>query len=720
MEGDDNTRNEIPSSLGEGVEDNYFFVAKKPDGSSFLDRTDALSVQNKTRFNNASLANLIGLKDQEYRKALDLPDSDPNKAKAADAFQQVMQEIKLRREAARTSGMLRMVDDKLSGYEQQLRDMQVALSTGGLTPSEIISFQTLLSGITLPDRRQESDPRFDGIDEVDFRMRMQGLQGAARKLINEARSAQTNNPHDIGDAVGSAVRTVLERGRLSSEEGYAQLQDAERYCASPYTLQPETQTFYTEMPYEEKAEIKLRLELMQLVVMKKQIGVNLEGYGKDQRMKEALTAFTKAELSNLYSIEGVRSALELYAELINDRQHYTVRRDDGSRYTLFECKDRNDLEGFRSRISGCRNVRSAAGRDVALVDTHLFLNKQNYKKNIYEDLYDRYRTEGLDHSAARKKAVRKAVDAEQIAFNLLVLGNTFEAKDARWIDQQGGYKVRVERPTLGEPDMITPSLRGEMLPADSGIDKYIKQPHEIKKGGTFDPYIYANIDKARRQHGIDKFDYIQVFPYRGDTESQDMLWQVGTTGDGKTYIRVPDCYPPVLIGSFYDETKISDVSLWEYLSQRRDIPWNSPGTQAPWRTYHDKCGAASVVIKYVMGKDKTPDIDLVKKLGSSREGAIGDLEPWAAEISKALIDLGLNDDDQFKRWLFYAAVGLQPNSRDPKAAVSPAVRDLLSVLDSGGQFHLRYLPKGTLFFPSDKVSRLSTIGSLIPSSGGKK
>jgi hypothetical protein len=587
----------------------------------------------------------------------------------------------------------------------------VGITLGGLS-REAHALTMLRDTSLTPDRRRKWEQERDiamlaqPIDiEVDLEKIMQEGEQRKRQKIQQQSSQPQQTPltaSEIAKAVQIGTAAGLREGRLTSDESYRQFQNDERRCNTPIGFNKNAPpSFWSELQEGERRQIELRAELAQAVYIKRKVGGSLDALANHEAMKDAFVGLTKQETAELCSIPGVEQALQLYVNLIDNSQNkkYKLERANNTEYSLFQCQDFNDVNRFRNEISGAHFESDGRQRKI-VVDRKIF-NVQNndFPNSVYSSLYQGFRADGVDHQNAQEMATVFAIDAEQIAFNLLYLGNTFESTDSNWQMDSSGSMFRTKEPTLNQSDLLQPGLKNNMKPLDAAVERYKKDRGDFKPVGALSPWAFNNLKGATERAGVTKIDVVQVVPYIPGAEKD--WWKIvqEPTSDG-TSVRayVPDYYPIQTVASFWEETKIKDgddeKSLISFLRNKEKIPWESPGAATPWSDYMDKLRAAGTVWTYLNGEKKLQ----FTQLGTSAE--------WTGKIDKALVDLKRSSDINLKRWILYASVGIDPNKQLPEIFWH---RDQKEVAKKNLDEYSNYMPSSDIFFDWDKLGWISKI-----------
>src|SRR6185369_11072767 len=249
----------------------------------------------------------------------------------------------------------------------------------------------------------------------------------------------------------------------------------------------------------------------------------------------------------------------------------------------------------------------------------------------------------------------KCRDAEQIAFNLLFLGNTFESLDSKW---NNGQRDRAPQMTS---EVLTIPIRNAMKPLDSLIASLGKAPEKFASVGAFGNWAYNQIRRGNRDHELNlkEIDRVRIVPEKKG--NQDKFWTL--RDKGKT-LYVPECYPKKIIGSIWEETKAKvggeDKPLLELIRRSGDgsIPWDSVEGEDMWGTYGFRLGKAGIIWDLFQGKNLI------------RFGDDDQVRQWVDVVNGALSQFGLVGETSIKRWLLYASTNIDIKQRASKLANS--------------------------------------------------
>jgi len=383
--------------------------------------------------------------------------------------------------------------------------------------------------------------------------------------------------------------------RLPSDVEKARWVDAEYrqefYTRFTPTLEPR---FYTELEEEERRLWEARWQLARAAYWKKAYSA----FPEKQVENQDLQLLSTEQMEMLYRMRGVRAALEWYADIIVSGRK--IRLPNGREMSIWECKRETDWEQFRRAM-------------------------RIYALGI--------KVEDLD-----KPESLWAKEADAVAWNWMWVSGLIESVDSRYSKSGGRHG---DLPGV----MVSDDLRSVFHPQE----KYEDKCRSGLEWGAFGKWGVTQMERIKRELAFNKDqDVIEFRP----APSPDRFWQAGrlgeTTPGGKSEIRVsvPECYPTGPIGSFWEETKIGDRPLLDYLLKGEEIPWGQVGAD-PWISYLQiKLNKAIMLFNYFQGKvpfeeskDKewvTAILDIFRRLNLEEqlgEKAFHNLKSWAFRAS---------------------------------------------------------------------------------------
>jgi hypothetical protein len=512
--------------------------------------------------------------------------------------------------------------------------------------------------------------RLESLDPKEAQAFQQFLEREINRLSSLQRTSSPNsNASGMVDSetLGKELSKALFGDRLTKDEKLIELLDAEQWNEGELPpFNPESPpNYYIDMTSKERDELKYRTILARVAHYKRNSGPpGLDTLNKYPEWGK----FGKEQTQALYEIPGVRQAMEQYVQMFtNDEQI------PGVQFSLRKAKDRNSqLMVYR------KYIRSKISGDVARGWRERFedLSATEQRKYVARG-FDRL---DVDDPQAKVALAIKSREAEQIAFNLLYSGNFFEANDSVW-DRNG---VRLRRPETSS-DLLNPVLMEQMKPLDSLVGSFVKDPNSVGYVGKFGEWAYRQMIKSNGGKKLVNVDRVRIV----DDNNGGNFW----TKDGDT-ILVPEAYPRVMVGSFWDETSVrvkergQDVehSLTDLLNRGVAIPWGTLESQGIWQSYSSKMGKAAKLWEVFQGK-------------ASLKSDTRSMEEWKTDVDGALGKFEKRNETSVKRWLIYASVGVDIDSRKPKLSLS-SMR--LPILSSLGPKALDYSSWDDLLFPWDR------------------
>lgn len=422
----------------------------------------------------------------------------------------------------------------------------------------------------------------------------------------------------------------------------------ERYCNTPLTYPPGFEpAWYKDLSQDERESIDYRMELIRAVNYKRSQGFSLEDLGNNSH----LNGLTKTETAQLYSIPGVRQALEIYAGLTfrhDTRPVITGRDRQGGNtvtdITIFECKDRAQLEQIRGQI-----VRQVS-QELHITDTHRIALPDG-----------------------RRSVHPVALESEQIAFNLMCASNAFEGGD--------------DMNTCMLSDLINIPIRNACHPLQAALQPAINKSFmEYKELGVYGKWVRQNTAGIRKR-GIKYADIEQLVTV---PPQSGRLWQTSRGRRGGVILFVPEFYPRTLIASLWQDLKIGNKPFSDYLLNREEVPWDLGEAAALWTQYTNRLKQAGVVWDYLQGK---------KPINVGRVGE--SISLWAAEINGPLATLAQAGNIELKQWIILASLG-GPNPTNKKPRTLNLSQSQKRIIRDGTSFVARFLPSSQVFFPGDQ------------------
>ena len=143
----------------------------------------------------------------------------------------------------------------------------------------------------------------------------------------------------------------------------------------------------------------------------------------------------------------------------------------------------------------------------------------------------------------------QAVSAEQTVFNLLLVGNTFEAKDDVWeTTQVGGQEVPVRRakdPQLhpgGAADLFSLRMRTAMNPLSEIIDSTLKPEGQEIPVGAPGRWAWQQVQADSVARTATHYDAVEIVSLANERDAKKS-WTAQRTGSGSVVLSAPECVP---------------------------------------------------------------------------------------------------------------------------------------------------------------------------------
>lgn len=454
--------------------------------------------------------------------------------------------------------------------------------------------------------------------------------------------------------LGRGLGETLKGPQLSKDEKYQSfLRDQEWFNKPIQPINAETApVYYVEMTRKEREIHDIVIEFTNAANFKKTRAIppTLEVFSK----YEGWGGLQTPEVKKLYEVPGVRSALERYIKI------YDTDEKMGER----EIQKNHIPEEF--------SLRTAKSREQLLVC------RERIREDIKKGVLIGYKQQGKQIEN-KELLDLKSREAEQIAFTILYIGNTFESLDSKYNDMD-----RI-RPAECMNDLINIPIKFAMDPMDVLLDSLKKDRAEAVPHGRLGEWAYNMAIESN--HGK-KLSIENVHFMVDENKNPKDYWRVSNNGKD---IIIPECYPRDLLKSVWEEVTANEgevkTKLIDYLRAGKEIPWNNV-SDSMWIEYSLKTGKAGVLSETLLGKNPI-------KWGDN--DAVGD---WIQTTQNALARFGLRSADSVKRWMLYASVGIDDKVREPK------LRDKgrkLGIKSRFGPLTGNYLSHEKLFFPWDKI-----------------
>lgn len=453
------------------------------------------------------------------------------------------------------------------------------------------------------------------------------------------------------------LRDAIQGPRLSTERRFQKFLNSTQYFnKAPDPIRTEAPpSYYVEMTEQEQDEHEIQIEFFTAAKYKKSpppgMPPTLETLSKCPEMNGGLAT---QESAQLYYMPGVRKTLELYVKYFDSDEILANRTNEDGTIEGYSLRTANN----REEVTLCREVI----RDRILDD-------------VKQGLVDRGQSDLSDDEIETRARV-----AEQSAFAMGYVGGLFEGMDSKW-NNMG----RVRAGACFN-DCVSVPIKIAMRPLDQLVSTFKKGTHEIKPHGRFGLWGWK---QALSSNG-GRPPKIQEIKFLANEDAFKLVsdyWRV--SNNGKTII-IPECYPRKLLGSVFEETKVSengsDRDLLSYLRAEEEIPWDKV-TDTMWSDYSSKIAAAGFLNDVLLGNIPISwgDQDKYTK--------------WGRDVEDKLAKFNLRNADRLKRWLLYAAMGVNVDKRDPQFQNRMISLSIATAFGSNGS---NYLSTDSLFFRKDK------------------
>jgi hypothetical protein len=529
---------------------------------------------------------------------------------------------------------------------------------------------------------------------------------------------------------------VVSADLLPMEKEYEMYQSTERWCTTPYMLDPQSNTYYRYA--ESETERNLFVFRARL-----QNGVNFK-IGNVHTLKafdtnEILKRLTNTDVEYLVENQpGVKKALKEYVKIVENSENKLVRevisekdkkkkRGERNKWTTTEDSVLRVVEPGEENFK-TEEIRTQGNKIIKKVTESFTLMDSTSLEQV--DVYRRYVQSIIRDSLAGVPEQNRdsvALDAEQTAMNLLKAFNYFESRSAIWEKGNNGKTVRkkgfgLRGTALQKGALVNIGVRHQMHPLDVMIMRGLGEEDDETSIGAFSGWGMKQIRKsllgAKRflrgdlpeeylfSNGFD-FNEVELINEenigRYDWQGYRLqYWKVEKKKDKKDgkvkhKLYVPKCYPETQHGSYMERSGL----LNELKREGNEINWNNVREDMSTYLYKATAYTAPVWEMYQKGAGELGDLKIpdFKKEVSDRLGAIGE-----------------GKNSLRRRWIFYARNSslLDENSREPK------IKPSISLYDSSVKLFVpkssiegKYLSKHELFYPWDKPSLVNRLNKFI-------
>lgn len=285
---------------------------------------------------------------------------------------------------------------------------------------------------------------------------------------------------------------------------------------------------------DEKDEYDSLLQVGRAAYVKRVTSTHPDEYSSDRN--QDMLQLLKENAEQLYNKEGTRYMMENYAEAIVKG---SITLKNGSTFSFWNCTDARTFDAFRSALR--------------------------------EDLKSHNGWTGIEGEI-------KAVEADVAAFGLLYIGLLPESADSRYSYSGGMHGMHYVAQSQEFRTVLHPQEWWENKMA-VGHEDY----------GMFGKWGTAQMREVKEKSKFKDKDDIFIFEA---TNNLDEYWTWSRTGASvqafnnnrqvelnEILVNVPLTHFPTTLKSVWEETKAydaesgKDLTLLEYLVQRREIPW---------------------------------------------------------------------------------------------------------------------------------------------------
>lgn len=521
-------------------------------------------------------------------------------------------------EHAHINALLLHVEEAQEPIERQFALLQGLWNRGQLTERQVTNFVDRATRARVRPSRELPEELL-GIDSYIF--------SSSRDELIEQAQAMLEAPAPVVEVGGGNYRVweddqYTHTFQSSEEWGRDRLNKINREGRDRRGWP----SYYEHLTEQEQFEIDARRELINAVNFKRSKDANLEVLSNN----EAMAGMNKEETQRMYEIPGVKEALTTYLEFaIIDPQIYTRPKPDGTieHYSFRQSRDNTEINQYRQAV------------------------RQSIRQQIIDGYTQRGKLPPVDSPSFDIAVQTYARDAEQVAFNLHYLSNTFESFDSMWVNGR-----RTRKPEISN-ELAKGGLQSGMKPLDSLIGSTTT---DYKGTESVSRWANTFVREEKARLGIDKikgYDDVVIVGEK-DARDADQYWRVERYNGDKHRIYVPEARPQKLVGSMWEEVKVEEPdgskrSLLEFIQSGQDIPWNRV-PQNLWLDYAGNMNKANKLLQYFQG---------TKKINFGSDGR--DFT-WTTEASSALTDRGMANDPKFKRWMLYHSIGVRIDERKPK------------------------------------------------------
>lgn len=262
-----------------------------------------------------------------------------------------------------------------------------------------------------------------------------------------------------------------------------------------------------------------------------------------------LSLLSKEHMQRLYNMYGVRPMLEKYADVITNNREFDI---DGKKITFWDIKDRNLFESMRMAIRDEVFGPLEAGPGQG------------------DEIGSRIASEEL-----RRK------EADAVAWNLMWVSLLVESADSR-------YGFSGERHVL-PGSLVADEYRGALHPQE----RFESKSAVGQFWGAFGNWGVTQMERIGNEVGNrigkEMFRYQFIPAKKTENWSHKITDELDAEGKRIVEVRVPECAPVTLAGSFWEFHEVGQAdrrALLDYLRKKDEIPWDDHGLREDmWAIY---------------------------------------------------------------------------------------------------------------------------------------
>jgi hypothetical protein len=476
----------------------------------------------------------------------------------------------------------------------------------------------LLGGIDLGEVGSKNTEVITRRDSRERRAQQQGQQEQREQQPQQPQVQRANVDEMVEAQVRAEEERLMKAGRAVAER----FERAEGKRTRKLDLeQLESQKPYWESLTKSERDVwEARVTVNNLAVAKDRQSKDLETYAGNEEVRQ----FSKEVVRTLYvHMDGYKEGLEKWVDVFHNSEKPENRLQfRGEEVSVREITDEDGATAFRNLVDKHITQVIHAKRGSEIMDK---IRREAKPGDNIRALY----AEALNHEASV---------VGNVVLSTLYGTNAFEAWVYRWDKKRERLDAK-QNPDLLVGRFVHGGLVWEMNPLNGLIFK--AQVGEIY--GVHGEWAMEQMKGIKRED----YDSIQVVHAKGKPEAKSKYWRV----HGRV-LYVPEAYPINILGSVWDETKINDKTLTEYLlagGEEGRINWNGLETDEFSQKYGRTIGRANKILGY-------------QTKGSAYRNE--DLD-WDKDIPNAFEKRRHLDTEERRRWLYYARKRIDPRSNVP-------------------------------------------------------